>query len=200
MAENFLWDKEPPKPTTDIENPPSAVDNIASAIAMSGDNNITSATRRAGSSSISRSLKVGLVLVAVASAIILGVVFGLDGSNGKPDRMESTATSSASSTVQESALVAATESKPAAAANKQEYFTSPGPLDARIRAVSPSIINGYDTCTDLENDIIEALKLYVNNYINEQTSSAEMYAQCDPDNDNWYYDLYDYDYYYHDCE
>jgi DNA excision repair protein ERCC-4 len=141
---------------------------------------------------------VGLVLVAVASAIILGVVFGLDGSNGKPDRMESTATSSASSTVQENALVAATESKPAAAANKQEYFTSPGPLDARVRAVSPSIINGYDTCTDLEYDIIEALKLYVNNYINEQTVSAEMYAQCDPDNDNWYYDLYDYDYYYHD--
>jgi DNA excision repair protein ERCC-4 len=198
MVDNFLWDKESPKPTTDIENPPSAVDNIASAIAMRGGN-ITSATRREGSSSVSKSLKMGLVFVAGVGAITLGVVFGLDRSSGKPVRMEST-TSSASSTVQESALVATTESKPAAVANKQEYFTSSGPFDARVRAVSPSITNGYETCSDLENDIVEALKLYVNDYINEQAVSAEMYAQCDPDNDNWYWDLYDDDYYYNDGE
>jgi hypothetical protein len=199
MAENFLWDKESPKLTADVENPQAAVDNIASA--MSGGN-ISSNARRENSSSTAKAVKLGLVLIAVAGAITLGVVLGLNSSPSAPNSMESTtSTSSASSTVQESALAAAAESKPAAVKTiKQEYFTSPGPLDARVRAVSPSIINGYDTCTDLENDIIEALKLYMNDYINEQAVSAEMYAQCDPDNDNWYYDLYDYDYYYHDCE
>jgi hypothetical protein len=42
----------------------------------------------------------------------------------------------------------------------------------------------------LEKDITEALKLYISNYINNEAENNEMYANCDPDNDYWYWEYY----------
>jgi DNA excision repair protein ERCC-4 len=79
-----------------------------------------------------------------------------------------------------------------------EYYTSPGPLQARVKMVSPSILDGYETCSDLESDVTEALKLYMDEFIMNEAEINEIYASCDPENDNWYSDLYGVDYYYYD--
>jgi hypothetical protein len=61
--------------------------------------------------------------------------------------------------------------------------------------VSSSVADGYETCSDLEKDITEALKLYMSNFI---SSEAETTYVCDPNNENWMMEYYGYDYYYHD--
>ena len=85
----------------------------------------------------------------------------------------------------------AIESKPDALQSiTSDYYTSIGPLQARVKMVSPSIVNGYETCSDLESDITEALKLYMEEFIMNEAVIYEVYATCDPENDNWYTDLY----------
>ena len=50
------------------------------------------------------------------------------------------------------------------------YYRSEGPLLAQVKMISPSVANGYETCSDLETDISEALKHYANQVIMEQVS------------------------------
>jgi DNA excision repair protein ERCC-4 len=35
------------------------------------------------------------------------------------------------------------------------YFISDGPIESRVKMISPSIVNGYESCSDLESDITE---------------------------------------------
>lgn len=215
MADNFLWDKESFNPGSDVENPSVSIDNIASAI----NNNSTSTAnaRREGiPRSASKAIKLGLVIAALSVAVVLGVVLGRNGSSS--DDGVSTSAASGTSIAQNSPVVesheemyspgatgntptmqTAIESEPDAVKSiTTEYYTSAGPLEARVRMVSPSILNGYATCSDLESDITEALKLYMNEFIMNEAVVNEMYASCDPENDNWYSDLYGVDYYYYD--
>jgi len=215
MADNFLWDKESFNPGNDVENPSVSIDNIASA--MFNNNTSTTNARRGGiPRSSSKAIKFGLVIAALSVAIVLGVVLGRNGSSS--DDGVPTSAAAGTSVAQKSPVIEGHEEIYSSGATGDtptietaiefepdsvkltttEYYTSAGPLQARVRMVSPSILNGYETCSDLESDITEALKLYMNEFIMNEAVVNEMYASCDPENDNWYSDLYGVDYYYYD--
>ena len=190
MADKFLWDEESPNPTGDAENPHTSTKNNAPDV-----------RHGANQCSTSKATKLGLGLVAVAGAVSLGVVLALGGSKDEPVAIQ--VASSASFVTNEAVRGAVAESKPQTVKSTNDYDASPGSLEPRVKMTpSASITKKYDTCNDLENDILEALKLYMTDYITEQAVSEELYANCDPDNDNWWWDVYGYDDYdYHDlCE
>jgi len=79
------------------------------------------------------------------------------------------------------------------------FYRSDGPLLAKVKSFDQSVVNGYETCSDLKNDIAEALKHFLNQIIMEQSVTQEMYAHCNASNPNWYGEYfgygYGYDYY-----
>lgn len=187
MAENYLWDNNPShNPRSDVENPSPAANVNAPPNSSAKCNTFLT----------SKAVKLALGLTAVAGAVALGVVLGLNSSSDEPEVVQ--AASSATS-VKSSLVADDNESGKKTKSTKQEFYSSSGPLEAKVRMVTPSITDGYETCSDLEKDITEALKLYMSNYINSEAETNEMYAKCDPDNENWYWDYYGYDdYYYRD--
>jgi len=173
MADNFLWDKDAPNPTPDVENPSAANSN-------------TSANSRHDSSrrSTSKALKLGLIILAVSGIVTVGVALGLR--NNSTDDSVATQTAAANLVVQES-FVSEVTSEP----------DSPNPKKQKTKAeASRFFASGYETCADLEKDITNAFKLYIDKYIANEAVTNEMYASCDPDNENWMDDYY-YDYYYY---
>lgn len=52
---------------------------------------------------------------------------------------------------------------------------SPGPLPARIRVATPNIANGYTSCADLKDDILNALNHLANTIIVEQSRNGGWY-------------------------
>lgn len=184
MADKFLWEKESPNPTSDVENPPVSIDSNASDVCHEDT-----------SCSTPKAVKVGLGLVALAGTIALGVVLGLNGSKDEPIAKQ---VASSASAVTHTAVQGAVESKSHTVESTNDNNAYPESLDERIKKTSLSTTQKYDTCDDLENDIIEALKLYMADYITDEAVTNEVYASCDPDNDNWWWDVYGYDdYVYH---
>jgi DNA excision repair protein ERCC-4 len=183
MADKFLWDQESPTPTSDVENPPVSVNN-----------NAVPESRPEGSRcSTSKAVKLGLGLTAVAGVVALGVIFGLYGSTDDPVAMQ---TASSASSVTNKASQGADESKPSTVKSANGFSISSG---AQAKMTSTSITHGYETCNDLEKDITDALKLYMSDFIANEALMNEVYASCDPDNENWWSDIYGYDdYVYHD--
>ena len=195
MADKFLWDEDSPNPTTgDVENPPVSIGNDGQE--ANTDSSTPKSTHGGSFRSTSKAAKLGLGLLAFAGVVAIGVVLGINGSTDDPVPIQ--AASSASSIANEAAQ-GAVESKTVKSPN--DYYTSPDSLEARVKMASSSTTQGYyDTCDDLEEDIIDALKLYMVDYIANEAVTNEMYASCDPDNENWWWDLYGYDddyYYYH---
>eukprot|EP00956_Cyclotella_meneghiniana_P021419 scaffold39038_cov78-Cyclotella_meneghiniana.AAC.4 len=190
MADNYLWDNG------DVENPAPADSNI--------DSGSTNTQGEGNARSTSKAVKLGLILVAAVGAIALGAVLGLKSDGGaEASGLAPQAGSTANSLAQKStSVVDGTAPNPVKVkkSTKDGYYTSPGPLGAHVKMVSPSIVNGYETCSDLEIDITEAIKLYMNDFINSEAVSNDMYEKCDPNNDNWWWDEfgYDDDYFYHD--
>ena len=183
MADKFLWDQESPNPTSDVENPPVSVNN-----------NAAPESRLEGSRcSTSKAVKLGLGLTAVAGVVALGVILGLNRSTDDPVAMQ---TASSASFVTNKATQGVDESKPSTVKSANGYSISSG---AQAKMTSTSITQGYETCDDLEKDITEALKLYMSDFIANEAVMNEVYASCDPDNENWWSDIYGYDdYIYHD--
>eukprot|EP00804_Cyclotella_cryptica_P004660 CCRYP_019470-RA/>CCRYP_019470-RA protein AED:0.07 eAED:0.07 QI:559/1/1/1/1/1/3/377/1074 len=215
MADNYLWDKQSPNPSQDVENPPVPNDNIASVVNSSSiSTGSTQHERR--SLAISKTMKLGFVFVALSVAVVLGVTLTLERKSslgGATSETVSASAIAASSPTGESGIenessnqadnthttLSLIETKPDDLHSmKTEYYTSLGPLEARVKMVSPSIVNGYESCSDLEGDITEALKLYMNKFIMNEAVSGEMNANCDPENENWWWDLYGYSNYYYD--
>jgi DNA excision repair protein ERCC-4 len=193
MADTFLWDEDSLNPTGDVENPPVSIANDGQE--ANTDSGISKSTHATNFCSTSKAAKLGLGLLASAGVVAIGVVLGLNGSKDDPVPMQ--AASSASSIVKE-ADQGFVESNTKSI--NDSYITSPSSLEARVKMASSSSAKGfYDTCDDLEKDIIEALKLYMVDYIANEAVINEAYASCDPDNENWWWDLfwYDDDYYYH---
>jgi DNA excision repair protein ERCC-4 len=189
MAENYLWDNQSPNPTSDVENPSPAANDTAE---------YPSNPVQDRAFSTSKAVKVALGLTAVAGAVALGVVLGLNSSSDETKVIQAASSASAVNTV----VAENNGSGKATKSINQDFSASSGPLEAKVKMVSSSITNGYETCSDLEKEITEALKLYMINYIKSEAENSEMYANCDPDNENWYWEYYGYDdYYYHDhCE
>lgn len=215
MAGNFFWGKESFNPGSDVENPSVFIDNVASPT----NNHNTPAANAPGegiSRSPSKAVKLGLVIAALSVAIVLGMVLGRNGSSR--NNGVSTSASSQTSIAQQSHAIEISDAifSPGATGNTPtvqavvesepdnvklittEYYTSAGPLKARVRMASPSILNGYETCADLESDIAEALKLYMNEFIMNEAEVNEIDAICDTGNDSWHSDLYGFDFDYND--
>lgn len=183
MADNYLWDKDSTNPTSDVESPP--VSSGDSAVTESSDGN----NSKCISILTSKEVKLALGLAAVGGAAVggaaaIGVVLSLP-PNKPVFRPDASSASSFKTPVAES-----------------KDFSEAATVDAQVKMVSPSITNGYETCAGLENDITEALKLYFTDYIHNEAENNEIYASCDPDDENWYYDYYGYYYGYDDdnCE
>jgi hypothetical protein len=79
MADTFLWDNESPNRAHDVENPSVSIDNIASAISNS-HTSTTNARREGVPRYASKGVKLGLVVLAVSVAVVLGVVVIRNGS------------------------------------------------------------------------------------------------------------------------
>ena len=46
-----------------------------------------------------------------------------------------------------------------------QYISSVGPIDSRLRIIDPSVADGYESCTDLREDILNAVKYLANSII-----------------------------------
>jgi hypothetical protein len=175
MADNFCWDNDLPNPTQDVE---TAVQNNGPD---SNTHTPTSSARPTSSHrSTSKTLKLSLVFLALATVVAVGVALGLRSSSSTDDSI-ATQTAAASSVVQEKFVSEVTSE-----------LDSPNPKKQKPKAeASRSFASGYETCADLEKDITDALELYIDKYIANEAVSNEKYASCDPDNDNWMDDYYD---------
>jgi hypothetical protein len=180
MADNNLWGNSPSSnPTSDVENPSPAA-NV---------NTPPNNSAQCNSFSTSKAVKLALLLTAMAGAVALGVVLGLNSSSDKPEVVQAASLASSVKSVQVENNASGKDTK--------SKKTSSGLLEAKVKSVSSSVIEGYETCSDLEKDITEALKLYISNYISSEAEFSEIYANCDPDNENWMNYGSEY-YYYHD--
>jgi hypothetical protein len=186
MADNYLWDNPSSKPTSDFEN------HSPAANVEAPPNNIA----QSNSFSTSKAVKLALGLTVMAGAVVLGVVLGPNSGSDKPEVVQAASSVSLVKSVVAENYAPGKDTQ----STEQEFYTSSGLLEAKIKMVSSSVTEGYDTCSDLEKDITEALKLYISNYISSEAENRnnEIYANCDPDNENWMMDYYGYDYYYHD--
>ena len=188
MAEKFLWDKQSNNPTPDVENPPIVADSIAEAISVDGN-----ICRKGNACLTSKAMKLGLVLAVVAGTVVLGVLLGLNSSSNEPLTTKPTAAISRNS-ISDSGH----DTNKNFMSVREEYYVVPD-SDAKVNLALPSMMNGYETCSDLEKDFTDALKIFFKDYIENEAVSNEIYAQCDPNNDNWYWDQYQYDddYFFH---
>lgn len=106
MADNHLRDKKLQNPTHDLENPSAPINTNASAVGSSSAS--TGNTRREGCSrSIPKTVKLGVVLVALSVAVVLVVTLGLQrgsssGSGGKTESVPASAIAPSSPTAESS--------------------------------------------------------------------------------------------------
>eukprot|EP00804_Cyclotella_cryptica_P003622 CCRYP_002229-RA/>CCRYP_002229-RA protein AED:0.36 eAED:0.36 QI:188/0.66/0.25/1/0.66/0.5/4/0/955 len=175
--DNFAGDEESSNPTQhDVQNPHVDIINITLSTTLSDESlNSTSKTVQ---------LRLALVLVAVAGAAALSAALGFPSA-----RNNSVATQA--------------DSPDTPKPETSQYLTTDNPLTARMKMASSSIVNGYENCSDLEQDIREVLEIFMNKFIHREVITGEMYVNCDPNNEDWYSDLYgdDYNYIdYHDDE
>lgn len=218
LADNFHSDVKSPNPARDdVNNHSISIENIPPAI----NHTNTSSSNAFAPRSASTAVKLGLVMLAVCAAIFLCLVFARNGPSSD-DGVAAQAASGISIAQQspvsendeeiphtgvtgETPMVdSPIESKPDVfQSNTSQYYTSSGPLQGRMRLVSPSILDGYETCSDLESDIAEALKLYMDEIIMWEAVVNEIYSYCDLENDNWFYEsgfnFFDDQYYYGEC-
>jgi hypothetical protein len=169
MADNYLC-KYSTNPTSDVENPPIATNHYVE-FELSHSNNA-----KYTSIFTSKAAKLALSLAAVGGAAAIGVALGLNNLPDKPVLNQDASTAISFKTP-------VAESKDS---NKAETKSIKQP--DLIDAVSHSITNRYETCSDLEKDITEALKPYFTDYINNEAENKEIYASCDPNNIDWWYE------------
>ena len=209
MANNYYICKWSSNIGHDAENPSFSVDNTSSA---TSNNNIFANNARHDPRPASKAVKQGLFVLMVSVAVILVVALGRNGSSNnygastapessiarQPPLSESYEEINSPGTHGKTPMTeTAVESKHDALKSiTSEYYISNGPLQARVKMGSPSILNGYETCSDLERDVVEALKIYMNDFILNEAVSNEEYATCDPANDNWH--AFSDGYYYYD--
>eukprot|EP00571_Detonula_confervacea_P009424 CAMPEP_0172328374 /NCGR_PEP_ID=MMETSP1058-20130122/60317_1 /TAXON_ID=83371 /ORGANISM="Detonula confervacea, Strain CCMP 353" /LENGTH=1083 /DNA_ID=CAMNT_0013045487 /DNA_START=93 /DNA_END=3345 /DNA_ORIENTATION=+ len=69
---------------------------------------------------------------------------------------------------------------------KTQYLESNGPILSKVRIISPAVAQGYNSCDELRDDILNALKHYANSIIVRE-SKDDWYEKCDPNATNNYY-------------
>ena len=62
---------------------------------------------------------------------------------------------------------------------KKRFVTTERPLQTKVRTFDSSIVNGYNSCFDLRDDIVNALKYYSNSIIVSE-KEYDWYEDCNP--------------------
>lgn len=53
-----------------------------------------------------------------------------------------------------------------------EYLESVGPIPSRVRMANPTLANGYSSCVDMKDDILNALKYHFNSIIVSESGKS----------------------------
>ena len=61
-----------------------------------------------------------------------------------------------------------TTTKPGQVSKATQYLDSVGPIETKVRIIDPSVVNGYNSCNDLKDDILNALNHYVSTIIAQE--------------------------------
>lgn len=84
---------------------------------------------------------------------------------------------------------------------KSQYLRSIGPIEAEVKIIDSTVANGYESCDDLREDILNALKYYANSIIVQQSEDSwnDRYEECecgstDPNQPWWCGGGYQYEY------
>jgi len=51
------------------------------------------------------------------------------------------------------------------------YLNSNGPIESKLRIIDPSVADGYESCDDLRDDILNAVKWLANSIIVQESAS-----------------------------
>lgn len=98
------------------------------------------------------------LLAAVALSIGLGVSLGGNGS-------DSSSNVSTEDDVVTNNPIITTDDVSAPKVYKARYLEQNGPIQAQVRIIDPSVVDGYNSCDELRDDIENALKHYANTLI-----------------------------------
>lgn len=53
-----------------------------------------------------------------------------------------------------------------------EYLESVGPISSRVRIANPTLTNGYNSCMDMREDILNAVKYHLNSIIVSESDNS----------------------------
>jgi len=59
---------------------------------------------------------------------------------------------------------------------KRQYLTNTGPIESQMRIIDPSVVDGYESCDELRNDILNAVKWLANSIIVQESVYNEWYV------------------------
>ena len=52
----------------------------------------------------------------------------------------------------------------------RQYLNSNGPIESKLRIIDPSVADGYESCDDLRDDILNAVKWLANSIIVQESA------------------------------
>lgn len=52
----------------------------------------------------------------------------------------------------------------------RQYLNSNGPIESKLRIIDPSVTDGYESCDDLRDDILNAVKWLANSIIVQESA------------------------------
>ena len=109
-----------------------------------------------------------VVILAIALGITLGGSNNSESasSNATGDVVETTSNSNDEPTLE-------VDGTPPISPNFQvEYLESVGPIPSRVRMANPTVANGYNSCMDMKDDILNALNYHFNSIIVNESENS----------------------------
>jgi len=136
----------------DIENPPPI------AVSKTNPHNNTP------SNDPNKKIKIVLLSTFLLIAIVLAISLGITFQGNPSDDVEEVGEGDKMPELDQTTPI-----------EEATFLVSPGPIPARIRMATPNVANGYTSCADLKNDILNALNHLANTIIVEQSSNGGWY-------------------------
>ena len=110
-----------------------------------------------------------VVILAIALGITLGGSNNNESasSNATGDVVEtpSTIPNATTSNINDEPTLEVDGTPPISPNFQVEYLESVGPIPSRVRMANPTVANGYNSCMDMKDDILNALKYHFNSII-----------------------------------
>ena len=104
------------------------------------------------------------LLVAVVLSIVLGVTLPSDGNNTLTQNVNADK-GDEGTTLPTDAPPEGKDEAEAPRVYRTQYLESKGPIISRVRIINPDVANGYDSCDELRDDMLNALKHCANTII-----------------------------------